>query len=41
MPWYGYSLGHWSEEDVENAELAVKGDYGKVAKRLQKKANKL
>jgi UbiD family decarboxylase len=41
MPWYGYSLGHWGEEDVENAELAVKGDYGKVAERLQKKAIKL
>jgi UbiD family decarboxylase len=41
MPWYGYSLGYWSEEDDENAELAVKGEYDKVAERLQKKAVKL
>jgi UbiD family decarboxylase len=41
MPWYGYSLGHWNEEDVENAESAVRGDYRQVAERLQKKAIKL
>ena len=40
MPWYGYSLGHWGEEDEENAEWAVKGDYRNVAERLQKKAIK-
>lgn len=40
MPWYGYSLGHWSEEDEANAERAVKGDYRNVAVRLQKKAIK-
>ncbi len=40
MPWYGYSLGHWSEEDEENAEWAVRGDYRKVAERLQTKAIK-
>lgn len=27
MPWYGYSLGAWTEEDEEEAALAVKGDY--------------
>lgn len=27
MPWYGYSLGAWTKEDEEEAELAVKGDY--------------
>jgi 4-hydroxy-3-polyprenylbenzoate decarboxylase len=41
MPWYGYSLGHWNEEDVENAELAVRGDYQTVASRLQQKGIKL
>jgi UbiD family decarboxylase len=41
MPWFGYSLGYWSPEDEENAELAVRGDYRKVAERLQKKASKL
>jgi len=41
MPWYGYSLGHWSEEDVENAELAIRGEYQAVASRLQQKGIKL
>ncbi|MBI1998166.1 MAG: UbiD family decarboxylase [Deltaproteobacteria bacterium] len=41
MPWYGYSLGHWDEEDVENAESALRGDYQQVAERLQKKAIKI
>ena len=27
MPWYGYSLGAWSQEDEQEAELAVQGDY--------------
>ncbi len=41
MPWYGYSLGHWSAEDEENAEAAVRGDYQQVAERLLKKAIKI
>jgi 4-hydroxy-3-polyprenylbenzoate decarboxylase len=41
MPWYGYSLGYWGEEDEENAEWAVRGEYEKVAERLQKKATRL
>lgn len=41
MPWYGYSLGSWGAEDEENAELAVRGDYHKVAERLQKKGIKI
>jgi hypothetical protein len=41
MPWYGYSLGYWGEEDEENAEWAVRGEQNKVAERLQKKATKL
>ena len=27
MPWYGYSLGVWSKEDEEEAELALRGDH--------------
>lgn len=27
MPWYGYSLGAWTKEDEDEAELAVKGDH--------------
>jgi 4-hydroxy-3-polyprenylbenzoate decarboxylase len=41
MPWYGYSLGHWSEEDGEHAEWAVAGDQLRVAERLQKQGIKL
>lgn len=35
-PWYGYSLGCWTEEDEENADLIVKGDYQVVGKKLIK-----
>ena len=41
MPWYGYSLGHWGEEDGKNAELAVSGEYREVAERLRKKGSKI
>jgi UbiD family decarboxylase len=27
MPWYGYSLGAWTKEDEDEAELAVQGEY--------------
>jgi hypothetical protein len=27
MPWYGYSLGAWGQQDEEEAALAVSGDY--------------
>ncbi len=27
MPWYGYSLGAWTQEDEEEAELALKGEH--------------
>jgi hypothetical protein len=27
MPWYGYSLGAWTHEDENEAQLAVAGDY--------------
>jgi len=30
-PWYGYNLGYWSDEFKEAAELAVKGEYYKIA----------
>ena len=41
MPWYGYSLGHWSDEDAEHAEWAVSGEQARVAERLKKQAMKL
>ncbi len=36
MPWYGYSLGHWDKENEEEAEMAVRGEYLEVAKRLKR-----
>lgn len=36
MPWYGYSLGHWSAENEEEARMAVRGDYLEVARKLEK-----
>jgi len=32
-PWYGYSLGAWTKEDEDEAELAVKGDYFETGKK--------
>jgi 4-hydroxy-3-polyprenylbenzoate decarboxylase len=37
-PWYGYTLGHWTAEDQQLADLMVQGDYkavGRVAAALQ------
>lgn len=33
-PWYGYTLGPWSSEFVEEAEMAVRGDYYETGKKL-------
>jgi UbiD family decarboxylase len=41
MPWYGYSLGAWTREDEEEAELALKGEHfvtGEKAKERRVKA---
>ena len=27
MPWYGYSLGAWTQEDEAEAEVALRGDH--------------
>jgi 4-hydroxy-3-polyprenylbenzoate decarboxylase len=39
-PWFGYSLGEWSDELEEAAELAVKGDYFETGKLLVKRRRK-
>jgi hypothetical protein len=44
MPWYGYSLGYWSEEDQRLADLMVAGDYkavGRVACEMQVPADQV
>jgi UbiD family decarboxylase len=38
MPWYGYTLGYWNEEDQKLADLITAGDYkavGRYARDLQ------
>jgi hypothetical protein len=30
---WGYTLGHWTEQDVEEANLALKGDYFAVGEK--------
>ncbi len=35
-PWHGYSLGYWTKENEEEAELAVKGEYYMTGEKLAK-----
>ena len=39
-PWFGYSLGRWSEQFDREADLAVKGDYFETGKRFAKRRRK-
>jgi 4-hydroxy-3-polyprenylbenzoate decarboxylase len=40
QPWYGYSLGEWSDEFDEAAERAVKGDYFVTGEMIAKRRRK-
>lgn len=40
VPWYGYSLGAWSEEFDEFAQQAVQGNYFKTGKIIAKRRRK-
>jgi 4-hydroxy-3-polyprenylbenzoate decarboxylase len=33
MPWYGYSLGVWTEEDESEAAIAVQSEYFETGKK--------
>lgn len=33
-PWYGYPLGYWTEEDKEEAELAINGEHYQTGEKL-------
>jgi len=35
-PWYGYSLGFWTKEFEEEAELAIRGEHYKTGEKLAK-----
>jgi hypothetical protein len=39
-PWFGYSLGEWSDEFDAAAERAVKGDYFETGKEIAKRRRK-
>jgi 4-hydroxy-3-polyprenylbenzoate decarboxylase len=39
-PWYGYSLGEWSDEFEQAAARAVRGDYFETGKLLEKRRRK-
>jgi len=34
QPWHGYHLGYWREEDEDNAQLIVTGEYQKLWEKL-------
>lgn len=40
MPWYGYSLGAWTKEDEDEAEMAVKGEYFLTGERQKQQRTK-
>ncbi len=40
-PWFGYSLGFWTKEFEEEAELAVQGEYYKTGEKLARRRVKL
>lgn len=35
-PWYGYDLGSWSEEDIEDAERALRGEHYRTGELREK-----
>lgn len=35
-PWFGQSLGQWTKENEEEADLAVKGEYYKTGEKQAK-----
>jgi 4-hydroxy-3-polyprenylbenzoate decarboxylase len=39
-PWFGYSLGEWSEELERAADLATKGDYFETGKVIAQRRRK-
>ncbi len=41
MPWYGYPLGYWTEEDAEAAELALRGEHYKTGEKHAKNRKKI
>jgi UbiD family decarboxylase len=40
-PWFGYSLGQWTDENEEEADLALKGEHYKTGEKLAAKRIKV
>lgn len=36
-PWHGYTLGMWNEDDEDNAQLIVRGEYLKLGEKMAKR----
>ncbi|MBI4525641.1 MAG: UbiD family decarboxylase, partial [Deltaproteobacteria bacterium] len=36
VPWFGYSLGYWTAEDEEEAQLALKGEHYETGKKMER-----
>jgi UbiD family decarboxylase len=41
VPWHGYSLGYWTEEDQEEAELALRGDHYRTGEKIRQLRKKI
>ncbi|HXG52605.1 MAG TPA: UbiD family decarboxylase [candidate division Zixibacteria bacterium] len=41
MPWYGYSLGAWTREDEEEADLAVRGECFRTGEKQARQRQKI
>ncbi|MBI3013985.1 MAG: UbiD family decarboxylase [Candidatus Tectomicrobia bacterium] len=40
-PWFGYSMGYWTEEDAQEADLAVQSRYFETGKKFEARREKL
>lgn len=40
VPWFGYELGQWTEENRQEADLALKGDHYQTGEKLEKERRK-
>ena len=41
VPWHGYSLGYWTKEDEEDAEMALKGKHYLTGEKMAEKRTKV
>jgi UbiD family decarboxylase len=41
VPWFGYSLGYWTEENSEEAELALKGKHYETGEKMARQRKKV